>query len=64
MKKILKNEGVKTVYIAEDAEKKITNEILQICNNKNIQVVYVENMKKLGNACGIDVNAAVAALIK
>ena len=64
VKRALKAEEIQTVYIAEDAEKEVTNEIAQLCNNKDIQVVYVENMRKLGDACGIDVNAAVAALIK
>jgi large subunit ribosomal protein L7A len=64
VRKALKNEEIQAVYIAEDAEKQITDEIAQICNNKDVQVVYVDNMKKLGNVCGIDVNAAVAALIK
>lgn len=64
VRKALNDEAIETVYIAEDAEKEITNEIEQICKNKDLQVVYVDNMKKLGNACGIDVNAAVAALIK
>ncbi len=64
VKRALKTEEIQTVYIAEDAEEEITNEIAQLCNNKDIQVVYIDNMKKLGDACGIDVNAAVAALIK
>lgn len=64
VKRALKNEEIQTVFIAEDAEKDITNEIEQLCNNEDIQVIYIENMKKLGDACGIDVNAAVAALIK
>lgn len=64
VKRALKTEEIQTVYIAEDAEKEVTNEIAQLCNNKDIQVIYVENMRKLGDACGIDVNAAVAALIK
>lgn len=64
VKRALKNNEIKVVFIAEDAEKDITNEIEQLCNNEDIQVIYVDNMKKLGDACGIDVNAAVAALIK
>lgn len=64
VKRALKTEEIQTVFIAEDAEGKVTNEIAQSCNNKDIQVIYVNNMKELGDACGIDVNAAVAALIK
>lgn len=64
VKRALKNEEIETVFIAKDAEKEITNEIAQLCNNEGIEVIYVDNMRKLGDACGIDVNAAVAALIK
>ena len=64
VKRALKNEEIETVFIAKDAEKEITNEIAQLCNNEDIEVIYVDNMRKLGDACGIDVNAAVAALIK
>ena len=64
VKKALQNEELETVFIAEDADKNVTDEIARTCKNKDIQVVYVENMRQLGDACGIDVNAAVAALIK
>lgn len=64
VKRALENEEIQIVFIAEDAEGNVTDEIAQTCNNKDIQVVYVENMRQLGDACGIDVNAAVAALIK
>jgi ribosomal protein L7Ae-like RNA K-turn-binding protein len=29
----------------------------------HIPIIYVETMKELGYACGIDINAAVAALL-
>ena len=64
VKRAINSQDIETVYIAKDAENNIRNEIEQICMEKQIQVVYVENMKKLGDACGIDVNAAAAALIK
>ena len=54
----------KIVYIAEDADKKIVKDIIQVCAEKQIQVIYVETMGKLGEACGIDVSAASAALLK
>jgi len=64
VKRALNSNDIEAVFIAMDVENKITDEIVQICTNKHIQLIYVENMKKLGDACGIDVNAATAALLK
>ena len=47
-----------------DADEKITNEIIQICKEKHVEVIHIDNMKELGDACSIDVNAATAALLK
>ncbi len=44
--------------------KKIVKDIIQICAEKQIEVIYVETMGKLGEACNIDVSAASAALLK
>jgi large subunit ribosomal protein L7A len=64
VKRALASGKVEMVYIARDAEKKIINEITTICNENQIKVTYVETMKKLGEACNIDVSAASAALLK
>lgn len=63
VKRALNSSKVEVVFIADDAEKKVTNEIKEICNIKQIQVIYVETMDSLGKACGIGINAAVAALL-
>lgn len=64
VKRALNSHEVEAVFIAMDAEKKITDQIIQICKEKDIEVFQVENMNKLGVACGINVNAATAALLK
>jgi large subunit ribosomal protein L7A len=64
VKRALANGKVEIVYIARDAEKKVVNEIVTACNEKEIQIIYIESMKKLGEACNIDVSAASAALLK
>lgn len=64
VRRALNSSEVEVVYIAEDAEQKVTDDIIKFCEEKQIQMIYVENMKKLGDACGIDINAAVAALLK
>ncbi len=64
VKRALNSQDIEAVFIAKDADNKIIDEIMEICTNKEIQVVYVDNMRILGDACGIDVNAATAALLK
>lgn len=60
---LLKNE-VSKVFISRDADVHVVKEILSICKDKNIEIVYFENMKDLGKACNISVNAAAAAVLK
>jgi len=62
--KAIKNDSVDVVYIANDADEPIKNSILEECRGKDIQIVQVDTMKKLGEACGIDVNASCASLLK
>ena len=63
VKRALSKSEVEIVFIAKDAEKKVTNEIEKLCESKDVPVEYVEHMEQLGEACGIDINAAVAALL-
>jgi len=35
-----------------------------MCQSRNIAVTYVDSMKELGKACGIEVGAATAAILK
>ena len=63
MRSLLRDE-VQKVFISKDADLHVTKEIEEICREKNIEIVYFDNMKDLGNACGIDVNAAAAAVLK
>jgi large subunit ribosomal protein L7A len=62
--KAVENGTAKTVFIARDADEKITVNLVRLCEKNAIKVVFVDNMKQLGKACGIDVGAAVAALLK
>lgn len=52
----------KRVFIALDAESRVTAPILEMCREKGIEVVSVDSMKNLGKACNIEVGCAVAAL--
>ena len=62
--KALNQDRVKILFISKDAEKHLVEHIDQTAKEKDIEVVYVDSMKDLGKACGINVGAAVAAILK
>ncbi|MDP4092389.1 MAG: ribosomal L7Ae/L30e/S12e/Gadd45 family protein [Bacillota bacterium] len=53
-----------SVFIAADADPKVVSKLKEICETSKIEIIYAENMKVLGKACGIDVGAAAAAVLK
>lgn len=58
-------EGIaEKVFIAKDADEKVTGDIKKMCEEETIDIIYVNSMDELGEACGIDVSAATAALLK
>lgn len=64
LRKALQNGCVCCVYLAQNADPALTSPIEKLCGEKNIQPVWVRSMQELGRACGIDVGAAAAAVIK
>lgn len=63
VKRALNSSNVELVYVADDADRKITDEIIELCKTKQVEVAHINTMENLGKACGIDINAAVAALL-
>ncbi|GAE26027.1 ribosomal L7Ae family protein [Halalkalibacter wakoensis JCM 9140] len=55
---------VSEVLIANDAEYRVIYKVEALAEAKGIPLLYVDSMKKLGKACGIDVGAATVALRK
>ncbi len=53
-----------TVYVARDAESHVTRHLLALCRQHGVQVVEVDSMRALGRACGVEVGAASAAILK
>jgi large subunit ribosomal protein L7A len=62
--KAVKNGTAKKVYVAEDADDFIKQSVLDACSDKDLQIIYVKNMKELGDACGIDIGASTAAIVE
>jgi large subunit ribosomal protein L7A len=62
--KALENGSALTVYIAGDADERVTAPVVQLCREKGIRIYNVDTMAELGKACNIKVGAAVAAIIE
>lgn len=52
------------VLIADDADPSLRREWIQLCQAHEVKVTHVDSMKVLGKACGIDVGAAMVAIIE
>ena len=58
------NEGkTACVFLADDADPRVTAPVEELCREKYVPVERVPQMKELGSACGIAVGSAVAALL-
>ncbi|KOP72273.1 50S ribosomal protein L7ae-like protein [Cytobacillus solani] len=58
------NQGtVREVVVAKDADYKVIAKVVNTAEEALVPVLYVDSMKKLGKACGIDVGAATIAII-
>lgn len=64
VKKALLADKASLVYIAEDAEEHVKSPIVELANEKHVEVVFVQTMVELGKACNIDVGAATAVIEK
>ncbi|MFC4411852.1 ribosomal L7Ae/L30e/S12e/Gadd45 family protein [Chungangia koreensis] len=53
---------VKELFVALDAEERITEPVVQSAKNKGIPVYFVDSKRELGKACGIQVAATIVAI--
>ncbi len=60
--KALERGVVKVVYLAKDAERHVIDPVLKICETKNIPIVWIDNMKLLGETCSIEAGCATASI--
>jgi large subunit ribosomal protein L7A len=52
------------LIIAEDAEQKVINPIVELAKETGVTIEFVATMDELGKRCKIDVGAAAAVIIK
>ena len=63
-KKAMRDDRVFQVYLAKNADPALTEPIAVQCEASGIQFPWVKTMHELGQACGIEVGAAVATVLK
>ena len=64
LKKAVRAGTVRCVYLAENADPALTQPLEALCGENQIQLTWVATMADLGSACGIEVGAAAAAVLK
>ena len=59
----LKNGSVRRVFLAANADPRVTEPVEILCREHGIETETVPTMAELGSACGIAVGSAVAAIV-
>lgn len=62
--KSMNNGQVKEVFVASDAQEEMTSKVVKLAKELDIPCHHVDSMKKLGEACGIEVSATTVAIRK
>ena len=62
-KRVLNDGRAKKLFLAVDADPRVTEPLAALAEEKSVPVVEVSSMKDLGTACGIAVGSAVAVLL-
>ena len=63
LRKAMEKGTVQYVCLAKNADPAITEPLAQQCASRGLSCVWVPSMRELGDACGIDVGAAAAAVV-
>lgn len=60
--KAVKRGQVREVILAQDTDQHVQIQIVNACLHHQVPTAYVDSMKELGKACGIDVGTASVAI--
>lgn len=52
------------VYVAQDAEDRVTTPVKRLAESRGVPLVEIATMAELGRYCRIEVGAATAAVLK
>ena len=64
IRKALNSGRAQKIFLAENADPAITEPIEAMCKLNSVEYVWVKSMTDLGRACGIEVGAATAAVVR
>lgn len=56
--------AAEVVFVAQDAEERVTRPVVELARRRGIPCVPVESMSALGRYCSINVGAAAAAILR
>ena len=63
IRKAINSRRVSRVFLAKNADFVLTEALEDLCLQNHIPCVWVPSMIQLGQACGIEVGAAAAAIV-
>ena len=63
IRKALNTGKAQKVFLAKNADPALTEPLAAVCQQNRVECVWVRSMTELGNACGIEVGAAAAAVV-
>ncbi len=63
IRKALSSGSASFVFLAKNADPAITEPLLALCQHNCVEFTWVKSMTDLGQACGIEVGAAAAAIV-
>lgn len=63
LRKALNKGCVRRAYLARNADPAITEPLADLCQQHNVEFSWVRSMQELGQACGIEVGTATAAVV-
>lgn len=61
--KMLEQNRAIEVYVARDADPKMKEKIVHLSERTGVPYKWIDTMEELGETCGIDIGAAMAALV-
>lgn len=62
--KNLQNTNNVQLHVAKDADEKVIKSLLELAENKKLDIIYIDTMKELGEMFNIDVGAAAALILE
>lgn len=63
LRKALTRGSARRVFLARNADPAVTEPLVDLCQQNRVEFAWVCSMHDLGQACGIEVGAATAAVV-